>query len=89
MRRYFVQTLDNGYLRFTLEYTAPVGMMISVFDPPNGDNFMLLGGSTDGNRSSLVFDLKPETLRKIDSITILFFFDDNDRFFVSFPTSRV
>lgn len=79
---YQVQTLDNGCLRFTIDYTAPEGMRISVFDPPNGNTFMLFLNNTGSSRTSQSFDLKREDVKKAGSITINFYRADNDRFFV-------
>lgn len=80
-----LQPLDNGCVRYTLEYTAPKGLNISVFSPPDGELFMLIDSSgTTGNRSTLIFDLKAEDAAKT-SITINFYRNDNDRFFVFLP----
>ena len=70
---YSVQSLDNGYDRFTLRYTAPAGLYFSIFDPPNGDTFMMLPPKKTGEgEDELVFDLSEETLASIKGITILF-----------------
>lgn len=61
-----VQPMDNGYVRYTLDYTAPEGLMISVFDRSTtggsgGDLFMLVDHSgTSATRSTLTYDVQAE-----------------------------
>ena len=79
---YTAQPLDNGYIRFTIEYTAPKGMRVAAFNPPNGDILKLFGANTSDKRESQSFDLKVDDVHSVESITISFSFSDNDRFFV-------
>ena len=79
---YTTQPLDNGYIRFTIEYTAPKGMRVAAFNPPNGDILKLFGANTSDKRESQSFDLKVDDVHSVESITISFSFSDNDRFFV-------
>ena len=80
-----LQPLDNGCVRYTLEYTAPKGLNISVFSPPNGELFMQMDNSgTSGSRDALVFDLKAEDASQT-SISISFYQSDDNRFFVFLP----
>ena len=79
---YTAQPLDNGYIRFTIEYTAPKGMRVAAFNPPNGDILKLFGANTSDKRESQSFDLKVDDVHSVESITISFNFSDNDRFFV-------
>lgn len=80
-----VQPLDNGYVRYTLDYTAPEGMNISVFSPPDGNLFMQTDSSgTSGGRDILVFDLRVENA-SAGAFTINFYRNDDDRFFVFLP----
>ena len=79
---YTAQPLDNGYIRFTIEYTAPKGMRVAAFNPPNGDILKLFGANTSDKRESQSFDLKVDDVHSVKSITISFSFSDNDRFFV-------
>lgn len=80
-----LQLLNNGCVHYTLDYTAPKGLNISVFSPPNGELFMQLDSSgTIGNRDTLRFDLKAEDAAKT-SITISFYRNDDDRFLVFLP----
>lgn len=81
-----VQLLDNGYVRYTLDYTAPKNLFISVFSPPNGDLFMQIDNSgTTGNRDTLIFDLTVEDASATE-ITINFYYKDNGRCFVFLPS---
>ena len=81
-----VQLLDNGYVRYTLDYTAPKNLFISVFSPPNGDLFMQIDNSgTTGNRDTLIFDLTVEDASATE-ITINFYYEDNGRCFVFLPS---
>jgi len=84
-----VQELDNGYLRFTVDCTARAGMPFSVFNPPNGDIFMLYGPETSGERETLVYDLKKEDVQAVSGITMRFNFDDNDRMFLFIRTENL
>lgn len=78
-----VQGLDNGYVRYSLAYSAPAGMRICVFDPPDGDRYKLLSTSViSGGQGVLQFDLKPEDVIG-NAIVVSFFYSDADRFFVS------
>lgn len=82
---YTSQKLDNGDVRLTLDYTAPAGMMILAFSPPNGEFFKLSLVPSKGGREQQSFDITSDelkALRKVQVLTINFFFNDNDRFFV-------
>ena len=86
---YTAQQLDNGYIRFTVEYTVPEGLLLAVFNPPNGGVFMLHGKVTSGEREMQIFDIKAEDVRAVDSITTNFVRADDDRFFVFLKTSGI
>ena len=79
------QTLDNGYRRFSLTYTAPAGYSIAVFSPPNGEVFMLRSrGTTTSNKENIQFDISSVDLATCKYIvTINIVKADNDRFFIS------
>ena len=71
------QGLDNGYTRFTLEYTVPEKLTVSIFNAPYADHFMFFTKSADaGEPGTLVFDLADEDIRAIDYITLKFFNTD-------------
>lgn len=73
------QLLDNGYVRYTLDYTAPQGRYISFFNPPQGDVFMYVTGTpTTGQRGTHTVDVKLEANNSIESISIKFFSRDYD-----------
>lgn len=60
---YTYQELDNGYLRFTMDYTMPAGLSVYVFNPPEGDLIGLWGsGTTSQDRSTLQFDIPADDL---------------------------
>lgn len=73
-----VQPLDNGYVRYTLDYTAPKGLAISIFNRSTtggsgGDLFNLLDPSeTSGSRSTLTFDVRTECAAAAAEICIKF-----------------
>ena len=78
------QSLDNGYTRYSVQYTVPEMLNISVFNPPNGDKFMYCDFNifTSSEKSTLVFDIANENLTEI-SISIKFF-GSNRAFGVNF-----
>ena len=80
------EPLEGGAVQFTVDYSFPEGMNISVFDPPDGDRFMLFF-STDES-GELVFELSGETLASTHEITLNFYNDDG-QFFAFFPTDQV
>jgi hypothetical protein len=84
-----VQQLDNGYLRLTMKYTVPENLKVSIFDPPNGDVFMLLSTVAAGETGELVFDLAEDDIRATESITIMLRNDNNDRHFVTINTDQL
>ena len=68
------QLLDNGYVRYTVEFTAPAGRFISFFDPPNGDRFMRVRYlKTTGQREILEVDIPLEDNNAISAITMKFY----------------
>ena len=84
---YTAQTLDNGCIRFTIEYTAPQGLRAAVFNPPEGDWFKLFGARTSGSREIQTFDLTAEEVRSVKLINIGFSASDKHRFFVIISTA--
>lgn len=73
------QKLNNGYYRFNVDFMAPEGINISVFNPPNGNLYMYTDfPKTTGKRSTITFDVKEEYLaKKGESLTLLFYSDSN------------
>ena len=90
INRIRVQQLDNGYKRFTMVYALPQKMHISIFNPPEGDRFMLLADSAEaGESGELIFDLKDDDLKAIERVTINFYNEGGDSSFISFNTSQL
>ena len=75
---YTRQQLDNGNTRFTLQFTMPAGLHISVFDPPDGNTFKYVDFErvTSAEQSILQFDLTDDELDNIGEITVMFFNDE-------------
>ena len=89
---YTAQPLDNGYTRFTVEYEFPEAMGIDVFDPPNGNRFLLTSDSADTGTGTFVFDLKDEDLRAVSEVTLSFYkglVTGGDCYFVFFRTAQL
>ncbi len=78
------EKLDNGYIRFTVEFTVREGLNVLVFNPPDGDRFRISGGPTTGERETLIFDLNAEDMDGIEGITINMYTGDDDRCFIYF-----
>ena len=76
------QRLDNGYTRYTIDYTAPAGMYTCIFSPPDGNLFKIFGPITTGARETLIFDLEDQVVEQSGTVGISFNFNDDDRFFV-------
>lgn len=67
-----VQELDNGFLRYTLEYTAPQDQLCSVFDPPDGDSvfFKFITGQEDDIKT-FSFDVEKRQAEILQELTFL------------------
>ena len=77
--------LNNGSTQYTLEYTAPEGRYITVFNPPEGDVFTKTQETvTTGAKETLTFTLTPEELAATDEVTINFYDDNGNCDFVYF-----
>ena len=81
--------LSNGYVRITADYEGAAGMYIDAFNPPEGDVFMLYGGEVSGQRETFSFDLSPEELKAVEEVTILFYGEAAERYYLSFLTADV
>ena len=67
----------------------PERLYISVFDPPNGDNFMLVSNTiTMPGKSTFTFDLKADDYSKSEMIALQFYGSDDNRYFVFFNTAE-
>ena len=81
---YTAQHLDNGHIRFALDFLAPKVQSITIFDPPDGARFMYGDhNGTSGERALLVFDMSEEQLQEAGSMTITFDCGDIGRFLIS------
>lgn len=78
------QYLDNGNVRFTMSFTASPGYEISIFSPPNGDIFMLYRARvvTSSQKTLIQFEISKEKLNKAKDMSMKFFKDDKDCFWV-------
>ncbi|MER1994589.1 MAG: hypothetical protein ABS897_11180 [Eubacteriales bacterium] len=81
---YRYQILDNGFLRFAVEFTMPEGLDISAFDPPGGRHVKQISKrKTTAERSMIQFDVDPAKLQKVEIINISFYGKKNSRVFVT------
>ena len=68
------QLLDNGYRRYTVEFTTKAGKEIVVFNPPNGSLYSYpMDGKTSGEKQTMVFDVKESDFIEARECTIKFF----------------
>lgn len=76
--------LDNGNVRYELDYYVPAGMTVSAFDPPDAKKINIRKeGFTTGNREQFTFEIESATLDEINAITIAFVSQDlNDAYYV-------
>lgn len=71
------QLLDNGYIRYKLEYTAQKGRHIFIFDSPDGERFMYIPcWKTREGMQTLVFDIPAENIAAVDTMTLKFLAPD-------------
>ncbi len=76
------EALDNGYTRFTIQFTAREGLNIFVFDPPNGDKIHMSAGPTTGEKEEAIFDVNAEDMKGTEGITVNMYTGDDDRCFI-------
>ena len=71
--------LENGNLRYVLEYQASPGMSVTAFDPPNGDRLSITRKQlTSGRRETFEIEVEQAMMDKLDSITYSFWRGNND-----------
>ena len=80
------QALDNGYIRFSMEFTATKGMDIFIFNPPNGEKILINVGTSTGECQTIIFDIPAEDVQSARELTMSFNFSDDDRTFIFFNT---
>lgn len=81
------QDLDNGCVRFTMDYTLPDGLSVFLFNPPDGNVIRRGGTEPVSGSGTLQFDLSPEELSSVEEIAMSFGTDDSNRLFVFFRLS--
>ena len=67
----YYQPLSNGFIRYTLDITAPVGSFVTVFAESAGGSDMLDQYLSASDRQVYVFDVQEETLAEARSLSIL------------------
>lgn len=77
------QRLDNGYIRFSVDFIGPEGLEVTVFNPPDGELFQYVDRSgTSGKREQFVFDMPEQQVYDADKMTITFSLGKGSRFLV-------
>lgn len=82
--------LENGNIRYVLEYRATPGMTIQAFDPPNGEMYRFQREQpTSGQVEQCIFEVDKYTMDKLQYITLSFFSEmDEGNFFVYIQKNR-
>ena len=80
------QKLDNDHIRFTMEFTASKGMLLVVFNPPNGEIIYINVGTSTGECQTIIFDIPAEDVQSAVELAMSFNFSDDDRTFIFFNT---
>lgn len=71
--------LDNGNLRYELEYRATAGMQVVAFDPPNGELYSFQRQqTTSGGREFFAFEIEKSVLDQLQYITVNFFSENDE-----------
>ena len=68
-----VQPLDNGYVRFTLEYQAPADLYICFYSDPNGERYTCYSGPTSGQMETIVADIWGEYVEGLHGFNFSFY----------------
>lgn len=66
------QTMEGGFIRYTLTYQAPAGSSIFVSGSPEEEVFSFLPGIAAEGENTLIFDLAAEDAEAVASITVKF-----------------
>lgn len=70
---FWVQRLNNGFLRFRMDYQAPAGFAIMVFSPPDGEIFgFTVKKKTSSGTDYVVFEIHEDDMLKAETLTINF-----------------
>ena len=84
------QALDNGYVRFIIDYTTPANRYISLYNAPSGNRFWRYTlEPTTGEREVIVMDIEQDKLEGQTNLIVSSyeyfwenFMEDNSRIFV-------
>ena len=68
-----MQTLDNGYVRFTAEYTAPMELYVAFLNAPAGDQFLRYGFEAEDSRNVIVSDIPENMLEGQTEVAVSFY----------------
>jgi len=71
------QQLDNGYVRFTMEYKTSKGRGVSFFNQPDNDHFIyLMDNAATGGQDTYVVDVPKADIDAVSEITMKFYKPD-------------
>ena len=70
---FMMQTLDNGYVRFTVEYTAPKELYVAFLNAPAGDRFLRYGFEVEDSRNVIVSDIPENMLEGQTEVAVSFY----------------
>lgn len=79
----FMQPLDNGYVRFTLECQPRKDRYICFYSDPEGERFVCYGGPTSGKKETIVADIWAENVEGLHGFNFSFYQPDE------YPDARV
>lgn len=84
------QLLDNGFVRFTIEYTTSPGRHVSFFNPPYNDRFIYLSRHTaTGERDTYMLDVPKADIDAVSDISVKFYdYNIGDHVYASFTAPR-
>lgn len=73
--------LENGNVRYEVEYQATAGLQVEAFDPPNGDLYTVIKEQlTSGEREVFTFEMEQSILDQIDFVTVGFWSEEAGNF---------
>lgn len=87
VNRVTCQKLDNQYVRFTVDCDLSDIKTVYIFNPPDGDQFMVQAGQLKKGNHVLVFDVSEKVLKGIEGITINWCSADGSSDFLYFSTA--
>jgi len=73
----------NGDIICTVDYTAPAGRNIAVFNPPDGDLFKYMPTeTTKADKNSLKFTIESKNATAVKELTINFYLEGNEEDYI-------